>query len=278
MSGIVFFRTRRLEEIREFYTRRAGMEVWLDQGDVSILKEGNLLVGFHQAERADLDGLITFFCPDRMAVDRMYERFAVEAKAPPRVNEKYRIYHFFAADPEGRGLEFQSFEHAIGPHLDGAEILATRRSVRRFVDRAVEGPLLDAIFESCRLAPSARNSQPCSFIVVRDRERLARLAALRGESSAPIARAPVAVAVTSDPAISPRHVQDGCIATYHLILAAWAQGLGTCWIGGMDRPEAKQILDVPEDQYLVTVTPLGYPAERPVPGDRTPARVRFLDS
>ena len=272
MSGIVFWKTRALTVMKDFYTRRVGMSVWLEQEDCVILAHGNMLVGFCSREDVDAGGLITVFYPDRDLVDAAYEGFAADADAPPRANEKYEIYHFFAKDPEGRDLEFQSFDRPLRPHFDGIELLATRRSVRRYRDTTVDPRVLDEIFESCRHAPSARNSQPCSFIVIRNSDTLRRLSVLRGESSAPIASASVAVAIVSDPAESPRAVDDGCIAAYHLLLSAWAHGLGTCWMGGMDQDEAKSILGIPTDRRLITITPLGYPDERPSVRTRRPVR------
>jgi hypothetical protein len=45
----------------------------------------------------------------------MYLRFFQETTAdgPPRVNDRYQIYQFFAKDPEGRQLEFQAFLHPL---------------------------------------------------------------------------------------------------------------------------------------------------------------------
>ncbi len=88
----------------------------------------------------------------------------------------------------------------------------------------------------------------------------------------------MAVVVCSDPAMSKRHIQDGCIVAYHFTLAAWNFGLGTCWIGGMDTEEVKEKLGIPQDHYVATVTPLGYPSEQPTLRLRKPAKeyVKFV--
>jgi len=54
---------------------------------------------------------------------------------------------------------------------------------------------------------------------------------------------------------------DGALATQNFTLAAWALGLGTCWTGTMNREKVKEILDIPAEKNLLTVLPLGYPAE-----------------
>lgn len=113
VSGIVFFNTQSLDELKTFYIEKVGCRMWMDQGDCVILRFGNMLIGFCKREKADLQGLITFFYDSREGVDHAYARFKDIADAPPRDNPKYPIYHFFAKDPEGRGIEFQYFTNKI---------------------------------------------------------------------------------------------------------------------------------------------------------------------
>ena len=68
-----------------------------------------MLFGFCQRDRAEMEGLLTFFVESRMEVDDFYHRFRKTALSPPKENPEYRIYHFFARDPEGRMIEFQKF-------------------------------------------------------------------------------------------------------------------------------------------------------------------------
>jgi hypothetical protein len=112
-SGIVFFGTTKLEEIKNFYIERIGCELWIDQGSCAILRYGNLLVGFCESQEADLDTLITFFYEKKEDVDRVYKQLKPASLAPPKENKKYRIYHFYTKDPEGRSIEFQTFLHPI---------------------------------------------------------------------------------------------------------------------------------------------------------------------
>jgi nitroreductase len=273
MSGIVFMASRQLPRLKEFYVGRLGMEIWLEQADCVLFKHGNLLIGFCHRDRTDSGGMITLFFPGRDEVDEMYRRLGDCAQSPPRANATYEIYQFFAADPEGRTVEFQSFDHPVSRFRDGGDLLNTRRSVRRFQERPVAEATVQAVLDSVRFAPSSRNTQPCRFLVIRDRPSLERLAALRGDSSRPIARANLAVAVVSDPAVSGRAIEDGCIAAYHLLLAAWWHGLGTCWMGGMNTDSAKEVLGLSRELQLIMVTPLGYPAESPVARDRREMRV-----
>jgi catechol 2,3-dioxygenase-like lactoylglutathione lyase family enzyme len=127
MAGIVFVRTPDLDRIVAFYREIVGMDDWISQPDIQILCHGNMLVGFQRADRADVDILLTFFYPGRECVDTMHRkisgRMGTEATAgvtKPAANERYRIYNFFARDPDGRRIEFQTFDHPL-PRVEPVE-------------------------------------------------------------------------------------------------------------------------------------------------------------
>jgi len=273
-GGIVFHKTMDRPAMVEFYRGRVGMRVWLEQADCTILSHGNLLLGLCQREERTTEGILCFVLPSIEAVDSIHARLGDLDPTDPARNEKYRIYHFFARDPEGRTLEFQTFLDPVEPFLGGTELLEQRRSIRQFTRDPVSDGLLDAVLGHCLYAPSSRDTQPCFYVRVRDRGRLERLAAIRGDSSAPIARASMAIAVCADPGRTARPVEDGCIAATYFLLSAWQHGLGTCWIGGMDRADVKEILGIPEDHYVATVTPVGFPASRPQASPRRPLDLR----
>ncbi|TRO46689.1 VOC family protein [Candidatus Bathyarchaeota archaeon] len=109
MSGIVFLSTTMRDEMVEFYTSRFGMTVWIEQEDCTILREDNLILGFCQRDKADSCGIITFWVGSNGEVDALHAKHSDIAEGPPQVNERYRIYHFFLRDPEGRRLEIQRF-------------------------------------------------------------------------------------------------------------------------------------------------------------------------
>jgi nitroreductase/predicted lactoylglutathione lyase len=248
-----------LEELKDFYIYKVGCRIWIDQEDCIILKNGNLLFGFCKRDNPDKEGLITFFCNSKEEVDAVYRKFKTTADSPPSMNEKYGIYQFFMRDPEGRKLEFQYFNHRIEQYLSGDELLLTRRSIRRFTPKSIPDDILNQVLNISRFAPTARNTQPYYFKIIEDRELIRKLSEVRGKSSSPIDKAPLAIAICSDPKISKRYIQDGCIAAYHFMLSAWYYGLGTCWIAAMDRDEVKDLLEIDRNHYVVTVTPLGYP-------------------
>ncbi len=263
MSGIIFYGTNELEKIKDFYMNRVGMELWLAQDDCIVLRHDNLLLGFCQREEVQGEGVITFFFRTPEEVDLIYPSLEDCATEEPNKVEQYRIYRFFATDPEGRKLEFQSFLHPVEPFRAGDSLLRLRRSVRGFEGRKVSDELLTKVFELCRFAPTSMNSESYYFVLIRSKEKMEQLAKLRGSSSAPIAAGPLAVAICASPRRSKRSVQDACIAAYHFLLACWQHGLGTCWIAAMDRPEVKELLNIPQDDYVATVTPVGFPARIP---------------
>ena len=262
MSAIIFFKTRNLDKLRSFYIDQIGCRLWLDQGDCLILRHGNQLLGFCQRDIAETEGMITFFYQSQSEIDRLYEHFRSSSISAPVMNEKYNIYQFFAHDPEGRSLEFQYFNHSLPGFLNGDEILLTRRSTRKFKADMVPDEVLNQILEICRFAPTSKNSQSYYFKFLTDPEIRQKVSEVRGKSSSSIHNAPLAVAICSDPELSLRHIQDGCIAAYHFLLTAKYFGLGTCWIAAMDREDVKRMLAIPQEHYIATVTPLGYPLKQ----------------
>jgi catechol 2,3-dioxygenase-like lactoylglutathione lyase family enzyme len=115
MAGLVFLGTRDLKRIKEFYTSEMEMEIWLEQAECFIVKHENLLLGFCQRDKADIDGVFTLFFNTNEEVDRFHKKFLDTAEGAPTINERYRIYHFYAKDPDGRRIEFQRFLQNIPP-------------------------------------------------------------------------------------------------------------------------------------------------------------------
>jgi nitroreductase/predicted lactoylglutathione lyase len=260
MSGILFLQTTDPAPLREFYTKTVGCEIWLEQADCILMRHGNFIFGFCKRDKVQADAMLTFFYETRDEVDAMYEKVRDIAKGPPSDNEKYNIYQFFATDPDGRMVEFQHFSHPMPGYWSGDDLLRRRRSVRDFAPDAVDEDTLNRVVELARWAPSSYNRQAFYFKIVRDRETVEWLGDYKGDNSAPIKQAPMAVAVVADTEVSPLPVEDGTLATHQFMLAAAWHGLGTCWIGHMNQDDVKERLDIPNAHHLVTVTPLGRPA------------------
>ena len=115
-GGLIFLKTRDRQSLVRFYVETIQMKVWLEQPDITILSHGNFILGFHHRpdQEPETSGMYTFVYPSKEEVDAMYQKFQrTTADGPPRINERYRIYQFFAKDPEGRQLEFQAFLHPL---------------------------------------------------------------------------------------------------------------------------------------------------------------------
>ena len=115
MSGIVFFRTENRAAVVDWYRERLDAEVWLEQTGCTILVSDGFRFGFCDAEETETEGILTFVYDDEAAVERMHDRLGDAAREEPHENEQYRIYQFFAADPDGRTVEVQTFLHETPP-------------------------------------------------------------------------------------------------------------------------------------------------------------------
>ena len=149
------------------------------------------------------------------------------------------------------------------------DAIRTRRSVRAYDPRPIPAEVMDRMKDALRLAPSACNYQPWTFVLVADAELRTRLGeASRGQLF--IADAPVVVVAVGYPENAFKSMGghgnsvdvDLAIALDHLTLAAAADGLGTCWIGAFDAAAVKRLIRAPEGSKVVALTPLGYPASK----------------
>jgi nitroreductase len=77
--------------------------------------------------------------------------------------------------------------------------------------------------------------------------------------------------VVTDPANN-WHEIDGARAVQSMELAGWNEGVGTCWIGSMNRDRIKELLGIPESLHLLTILPFGYPVQAGAPPRRTKKR------
>lgn len=152
-----------------------------------------------------------------------------------------------------------------GNVMDMLDVIKTRRSVRRYTRAPVSDEDINKILEAGRWAPSANNSQPWKFVVLRSPEARKRLAGGLPWGGF-LAQAALGIAVIIDETASTHAVEDGAAATENILLEAHSLGLGACWIGTYGSPHeasAKKVLKVPESQRLLSVIAIGHPAEAP---------------
>jgi nitroreductase len=172
--------------------------------------------------------------------------------------------------------------------MDFNELVARRESIRSYDPaRPVPRDVLERILDAGRLAPSACNLQPWQFLVVQSPEALARVRPCYGRPW--FGEAPQILVVVGSRDQAWVRKQDGynsletdlTIAMDHLILAAEAEGVGTCWIEAYDPAKLRAALGLKEGQEVFSITPLGYPPagfQRKGTKDRKPLKdvVRYL--
>lgn len=173
-----------------------------------------------------------------------------------------------------------------------------RRAVRSYSDAPVEIETIKRLVDAAVMAPSAINAQPWHFTIIRNTASLDRIShaakshmlrttavdgPMREHLEDPhfhiFYHAPALVL------ISARDVdwawEDSALAAENLMLAACAEGLGTCWIGFAQRwletEEGKRTVSLPEGYIPVAPIIVGVPREPTAPVPRKPAVVHWLD-
>jgi nitroreductase len=160
------------------------------------------------------------------------------------------------------------------------KLLKERRSIRSYDSRDIEDDVLTQILEATRWCMSARNRQPWTFYVIRNKSLIKEIA--KECTTGPfVAGAPVLVAIVGDMEFSPNwYLHDTCFASLQLTLAAWSLGVGTCWIGRINRENVKKLLNLKETDHLLTVLPLGYPKGKipePRPRKSLDEIIKYID-
>jgi nitroreductase len=155
-------------------------------------------------------------------------------------------------------------------------IVANRQSDRAYTNRTIEQDKLERILESARLAPSACNAQPWTFIVVDDPNIKSKLADTTSSKVLGLnhftKQAPIHIVIVMEGAnftsnfgslVKRKHFPliDIGIAAEHICLAATAEGLGSCMIGWFDESAVKKLLKIPKNKRPVLIITLGYPSK-----------------
>jgi nitroreductase len=180
------------------------------------------------------------------------------------------------------------------------EAIDGRRSVREYTEEPVDDAVLRELIDAAVKAPSAINQQPWAFIVVNDSALLTRISdqakahLLKASLAAPahpfremlndpqfhiFYHAPVLVVIA---AAEPTDwaVEDCALAAENLMLAAYAKGLGTCWIGfaqnWLATPDGKEALGVPPTYAPIAPIIVGHPRRRPPPVPRKAPEIHWV--
>jgi nitroreductase len=158
---------------------------------------------------------------------------------------------------------------------DLLKLISKRYSCRKFSCQPVENEIIEQLLESARLAPSASNSQPWFYYVVKNKEKVSKIAkSMPFNSSAVINKfieqAPIIMVACKQPTNMLHRLVgtliqkdwreiDVAIATEHMALMATELGLGSCWIGWYDEEKIKKICGIEKKHKVVALLALGYP-------------------
>jgi len=149
------------------------------------------------------------------------------------------------------------------------DILLSRRSIRRFEDKEIPRDVLDRILEAGRQSPSAANRQPYRFIVITDGEIKKKLSGGLFNRFIKNSQATIAGGANTGAILTGKwSIVDTTIALQNMVIAAWALGVGSCWIGDFKEEEVKDLLEIPNGWKVVALISFGYPAEHPEPKNK----------
>lgn len=172
--------------------------------------------------------------------------------------------------------------------MDVFEAIHNRRSIRKFLDIPVPWDNVVQMLLSGIDAPSPGNLHNYKIVVVRDEETIKKLAEAALQQYW-IETAKVILVVCDEPDKIERHYGErgkkiysiqGCAAMMeNMILSAHALGLASCWVGAFEDEMVRRVLNIPENNRIMALLPVGYPDEV-VPKPQRPLleKVVFIDN
>ena len=146
------------------------------------------------------------------------------------------------------------------------------QSIRRYLDKDVSDEIINDLLEMARISASGNNAQPWRFKVVKDAETKKLLEENNIFKQKFVTQAPVIIFCFADPSAYPdakmiprvddngklRSYRDVSIASQNLILRATELGLGSCYVGWLDKEKIKDVLNVPKEFVIPYAITLGY--------------------
>jgi nitroreductase len=182
--------------------------------------------------------------------------------------------------------------------MDLIEGLRTRRACREFTERSVSRQDIQGLIEAAIMAPSAMNRQPWAFAAVLGAQRVGALSnqayeaalqllpadsPLRGHAPDPhfeLFHGGAALIVVCATDGKTQSAEDCCLAAENLMLAAHAQGLGSCWVGfarpWLSQSQVKAALGIPAVLHPVAPIVIGHPRSSNQAAARNPAKIVWI--
>lgn len=151
------------------------------------------------------------------------------------------------------------------------EKMQSRRTYRRFEQKAVPQNVVEDIVEAVRLSSCGANRQAVRLMVIQNPETVAKVqplvkwaAYLPPEQGTPKADElpTLYVAVLQDTSIPGDLNTDTGIALANMTMAAWDSGIGSCIMGAINRPALTELLDIKEPEKLAFMVAFGYPTHK----------------
>lgn len=155
------------------------------------------------------------------------------------------------------------------------EAIKKGRSIRAYQDKEVPDEIINELIDAARLAPSGNNAQPWMFKIFKSEEDKQKLKEINMFKQDFVYAAPVLIvccadtsaysAGRKDPVLDDdnkmRAIRDLSIAAQNLILRATELGLGTCYVGWMNKDKMRKYLGLSEKFIVPYTITVGYPAE-----------------
>jgi nitroreductase len=139
--------------------------------------------------------------------------------------------------------------------MDAYTVIRSKRDSRAYREEPIPPQALHRILQAGRMAGSAKNRQPCRFVVLQERAGKEELAAC-GHFAAHLPLAPLVVAVLVP---GPGHAFDAGRAAQNMMLAAWAEGITSCPVAMHEADCARRVLGLPEGHGVAIAIAFGYP-------------------
>ena len=154
--------------------------------------------------------------------------------------------------------------------MDLLELMASRRSIRKYTDEEIPEEKLNRILQAALLSQTSRGKRPWEFYVIKDKDVLKKLSEAKQHGASMLAGCNTAIAVFADSDLSDAWIEDSSIALAQMCLMAEEQGVGGCWVqmrmrkdkdGNDAEQNVRDILGVELPFRLVGIMSLGMPAE-----------------
>lgn len=162
--------------------------------------------------------------------------------------------------------------------MDFKDLIAKRRSIRKYDARPVPQEVIDRLVAATLTAPSSRNSHSTHLMVIDDPKVIEELAAMRDYGSAFMKNAPLAILVMGDTTVTDKWLVNASISATMLQLACVDEGLGSCWVhvdGSLcykDQPDGptadsyvRKLLAIPDHLNILCAVAIGYSDFTPAP-------------